>query len=54
MTEPTRITLSVTTSDPNIVARTAEHFARAAAGLALDGVQTFMMAGPDTDDEETR
>ncbi|QDH93152.1 hypothetical protein QDA02_gp13 [Microbacterium phage Margaery] len=51
MTVPTRLTLSVSTSAPNIVARTAEQFARAAAGLALDGVETMLMAGPDEEDE---
>jgi hypothetical protein len=51
VSEPTRITLSVSTTDPNIAARAAEHFARAAIGLALDGVQTMLMAGPDTDEE---
>lgn len=51
VSEPTRITLSVTTEDPNLVARTAEHFARAAAGLALDGLNAVIMAGPDTEDE---
>lgn len=49
---PTRMSLSVTTDDPQLIARTAEHFARAAAGLALEGVQTFIMIGPDDEDDE--
>jgi hypothetical protein len=48
--EPTRVSLSITSSDPQLIARAVEHFARAAAGLALDGGQAFMMAGPDEDE----
>jgi len=50
MSEPVRLSLSVTTTDPEIIARTADHFARTAAGLALEGVDTFLMIGPDDDD----
>lgn len=48
----TRLTLTVTTEDPNVVARTTEHFARTASGLALDGVETAIMIGPDSESEE--
>lgn len=47
---PIRLSLAVTTGDPELIARTAEHFARAAAGLALEGVESFIMIGPDEDD----
>jgi len=46
----TRLSLSVTTDDEGIIARTTEHFARALTGLALDGVEAFLMAGPDDDE----
>ncbi len=52
MAEPVRISLSVTTADAEIVARAADHFARVAAGLALEGVDTFMMCGPSEGDDE--
>ncbi|MFJ4174006.1 hypothetical protein [Microbacterium sp. NPDC089696] len=51
MSAPVNVTLRVTTSDPEIVARAAEHFSRVAAGLALEGVHTFMMCGPDEEDD---
>ena len=46
-----RVALSVNTADPEIVARVAEQFARTAAGLALEGVDTFLMVGPADEDE---
>lgn len=47
----TRISLSVTTGDPQIVARVAEQFARTAAGLAMEGVDCFISIGPDDLDD---
>jgi hypothetical protein len=46
-----RVGISVTTNDANIVARAAEQFARTATGLAMEGVDTIVMIGPDTDYE---
>jgi hypothetical protein len=46
----TRITLMMTTTDPEQVARSTEHFARAAAGLALEGVEITLMIGPDEEE----
>lgn len=48
----TRLSLSVTSESPEVIARTVEHFARAITGLALEGVDCFLMAGPAEDDEE--
>lgn len=48
----TRLTLTVTTEDQNAVARATEHFARTAAGLALDGVEAVIMIGPDEDETD--
>lgn len=45
--EPVRVSLSVTTEDQQLLARVAEQFARTAAGLALDGVQCFVVVGRD-------
>jgi hypothetical protein len=45
-----RINLSVTTDDQEVVARATEHFARAASGLAMDGVEGILMFGPDDDE----
>lgn len=52
MAEPTRVTLSVTTDDLSIIARTAERFAATLAGLSAEGVRGMLMIGPE-DDEET-
>lgn len=49
MSDPIRITLSVTTDQPHLVASAAEHFARTAAGLALEGVSTHLMIDRDED-----
>lgn len=51
MTRKVRISLAAYTDDPEIASRTAEQFARTGVGLALDGVDTFLSAGPD--DEES-
>ena len=42
----TDVTLMVTTEDQATAARAVEHFARAAAGLAMDGVSATLMFGP--------
>ena len=47
-----RIGLSVSTDDPEMVARVAEQLARTAAGLALEGVDTMVMIGPDVEFED--
>ena len=47
MTTEIRIGLSVTSSDPLVVARVSEQFARAAAGLAMDGEQCIVSIGPE-------
>jgi hypothetical protein len=48
----TRISLSVTSDDPTTIARATEHFARTVTGLALDGMDCILFAGPDGDDED--
>ena len=47
----TDITLMVTTTDAEIASRAAEHFARVAAGLALDGVSATLMFGPTPEED---
>lgn len=47
-----RLSLSVTTADQEVVARSIEHFARTAAGLALEGTEAFIMVGPDDGEDE--
>ena len=46
----TRVSLSVVSTDPQAVARAIEHFARTAAGLALDGLDAVIVAGPEDDE----
>lgn len=46
----TDITLMVTSDDQAVIGRATEHFARAAAGLAMDGVHATLMFGPATED----
>jgi hypothetical protein len=53
MAKKIRINLSVTSEDQEVIARTTEHFVRAASGLALDGTEAFIMIGPDTEDEQS-
>lgn len=48
----TRLSLSVTSDDPTTIARATEHFARTVSGLALDGMNCILFAGPDDDEEE--
>jgi hypothetical protein len=48
----TRLSLSVTSDDPATIARATEHFARTVTGLALDGMDCILFAGPDSDDED--
>lgn len=47
----TRLSLSVTSDDPTTIARATEHFARTLTGLALDGMNCILFAGPDDDEE---
>lgn len=48
----TRLSLSVTSDDPQTIARATEHFARTLAGLALDGMDCVLFAGPDVEEED--
>jgi len=48
----TRLSLSVTSDDPATIARATEHFARTLSGLALDGMDCILFAGPDADEDE--
>lgn len=43
----TRISLHVTTDNPETVARVAEYMARTMAGLGLDGVECMLSIGPE-------
>jgi hypothetical protein len=45
-----RASVSVTTSDPEILRRAMEAFSRCASGLAMEGVDTFQMTSVDEDD----
>lgn len=47
---PTRLSLSVSSTDPNVIARATEHFARTITGLALDGVDCILFAGPEPEE----
>jgi hypothetical protein len=47
-----RITLTVETNNPEHITRSAEAMSRAAAGLALEGIDAFLMIREDTDDED--
>lgn len=46
----TRVSLSVVSDDPQQVARAVEHFSRTAIGLALDGMDAVIVAGPEDDE----
>ena len=48
----TRITLGVTTDNPELLTRATETLSRALAGLALEGVDASLMVYEDTIDEE--
>lgn len=48
----TRLSVSVTTDDPEILTRAIETLARAVTGMAMEGIDTFMMCGPDRDDDD--
>ena len=48
----TRLSLSVTSDDPATIARATEHFARTVTGLALDGLDCILFAGPDEGEDE--
>lgn len=53
MTDSIRVHMSVTSSDPQIVTRAIEAMSRAAAGLALEGVEVWVSARPDDEDEQS-
>lgn len=46
-----RASLSVTSTDPETIARAVETMTRTATGLALEGVDTIVVIGPEEDDE---
>lgn len=46
-----RIMVSVTSEDPEVIARASETFTRAATGFVLDGVEAFISVRQDDDDE---
>lgn len=48
----TRLSVSVTTEDPEILTRAIETFSRAVTGLAMEGVETFTMCGPDSEEDD--
>ena len=48
-----RINLSVTSADPEIITRSIEAFGRSMAGLALEGVDTFLIVTADDDGDES-
>lgn len=47
-----RASLSVTSEDPETIARAVESMTRTATGLALDGVDTIVIVGPEDEDED--
>jgi hypothetical protein len=53
MSRRTRVSLTAYSGDEAAIARLVEVFARTATGLALDGMDTFMTAGPDEDDDDS-
>ncbi len=46
------VSLFVTSDNPEVVARAAELFGRAAAGLAMDGAEVMLIIGEDYDEAE--
>lgn len=49
MTRPTAISLRVSTKDPETITRAVEALSRAAAGLALENVDAFLIITEDED-----
>jgi len=49
--EPIRVSCSVTSDDPNIVARAVDALGKAASGLAMEGVEVFLFIRPDDDED---
>ena len=47
-----RVSLSVTSSDPTVITQAGEVLHRTQVGLALEGMDTFLMIGTDDDEEE--
>lgn len=47
-----RVSLSVTSADPETITRAVESMTRTACGLALEGVDTIVIVGPEEDEEE--
>lgn len=48
----TRVSVWVTSTNPEIVTRAAESLTRAAIGLGLEGVDIMLTIGPDDDEAE--
>lgn len=51
MSGRTRISLSVTSDNAEVIARATEHLSRTMSGLALDGMDCIMFAGPEEDED---
>lgn len=47
-----RVSLSMTSTDPELVARATEHLARAATGMAMDGMTAMLFVGPEEEMSE--
>lgn len=52
MSLPTRVTMSVVSADLSTITRGVEAFARAATGLALEGLHVWLSVHPDDEDED--
>lgn len=48
--KPIRVHMSVTTDSSEVLARSIEAMSRAAAGLALEGIEVWLSARPDDED----
>lgn len=48
-----RVSLSVYTETAELAARVVEQFARTAAGLAFDNVESFLSCGPDDEEDSS-
>lgn len=52
MMNEVRLSMSVTSDDPEVIARATEHFARTVTGLAMDGMDCILFAGPNVDNPD--
>lgn len=50
MAERIRVHMSVTSDQAEVITRAVEAMSRAAAGLALEGVEVWLTARPDDED----